>query len=166
MRIRPTAVHIRRAATIGFLAAAVMATTTSCLVTPATLAAAASTAKPVPLLPRVAQGTYPVADGRSYYLTGALTEGPKHQLIIVLGGIYLTPAITQTQTGWTAEGIAHDATVVYGISAPGASGWNASGCCGSAAATNVDDVAYRCDARRTGRMRTRRHIRRRRRRRR
>lgn len=85
-----------------------------------------------------------LASGRSYHLSGALGGGIKHELIIVLPGLYLSPDTTEKATGFSAFGLTHNTTVAYGASAAGYSGFNAGGCCGSAV-NRVDDLTYVTD---------------------
>lgn len=94
--------------------------------------------------PAAAQGTYRLSSGRTYYLTGALSKSVPHELFIVLPGLYLGTATTQAQTNFTNYGLLHNDAVVYGINAPGLSGWNAGGCCGTAV-NRADDMSYLAD---------------------
>ena len=79
-------------------------------------------------------------DSRQYLVGNLPTDGVPHPMMIVLGGLYVSPQNTERATNWTSFAWAHDWAVVYGVGQH--ESWDAGTCCGYAANQGTDDVAY------------------------
>jgi len=78
--------------------------------------------------------------GRLFFLNERRAAGPAEPLVLLLHGLYQSPAIVEEATAATSFSTAHRFTLVYPIGVNEA--WNAGGCCRR---DSADDVGYLVD---------------------